>query len=230
MKEKQFLFSRDEIVPCVMTGLKYYDRAKACRDTWLQDFEKYYIFGDTPDASVPITSIKGAGEDWHSHRAKRFMGLAIAYNENPNTEWFFCLSCDNFVFNKNLRNFLNNIENLRGTPAYVGGHSGSYERLAGLVYASGGAGYLLSRKAIPVLTNNLGLCLTLSEAEDVTVGAMMRIAGVPYYQADGFHGCNPTDLKHECKLCEELAHPPLTFHYMKESDIRKLDGEERETR
>jgi len=228
MQKDQFVFKKEEVIPCVMTGLKYYPRAKACRETWLKDYEKFYIFSDTPDDAVPITSIPGAGEDWHSHRAKRFFGLKKAFEENPDTRWFFCLSCDNYVFSQNFRPLLDKmIAELPNYPAYLGGDLLRYERLANVEYVSGGAGYLINREAAQILLRNVGLCMTLTESEDVTVGVMMKIAGASSFCIEGFYGCNPMDKNNHCKIhsLENVSKNPITFHYVTEQDIRNIhDG------
>jgi len=224
MSEK--LFPESLVVPCLMSGKKYYDRARACRETWLSDFEKFYIFSETPDDSVPITPIRNAGEDWHSHRAKRYLGLVHALNTSPNAQWFLCVACDNFVFRDGLKSLMEKLENVTD-PVYIGGHTGNYREFLNVPFASGGGGYLINRKAAILLVQDLRLCLTLTETEDVTTAIIFRVLGVPYYQYPGFHGCNPE--KRECCTVEDpFAQSTITYHYMQEEDIRRLWSETQE--
>lgn len=214
-----FLFKKEDVVPCLMSGLKYYSRAKACTETWLRDYEKFYIFGDTPDDSVPITSIPGSGEDWHSHKAKRYKGMEIALRECPDTKWFFYIACDNFIFNKTLKAFLDYIEGqVEPGPAYVGGHTCNNEKWG--PYFSGGGGYLLNREAAQILCNDVEKCINLTESEDITTGVLMRENGVKWYYSDLFIGCNPLHGE-DCHSVKTLK-GAISFHWLSEPQIRHL--------
>jgi len=214
-----YLFKKETLVPCLMSGLKYYPRAKACRETWLRDYEKFYIFGDTPDESVPITSIPGSGEDWNSHRAKRYKGMELALRECPDTRWFFYVACDNFIFNNTLRAFVDYLDaNVSPGPAYVGGHVCHNSEHG--PYFSGGGGYLLNREAAEILCQDVDKCINLTESEDITTGKLMRELGAGCYSSDLFFGCNPlhSDSCHDIRTIRNA----VSFHWLSEEQIRYL--------
>ena len=113
-------------------------------------------------------------------------------------------------------------------------------RLNGLLYASGGAGYLLSVEAARLL----GRCTIVPypQYEDASVGQCMVTHGVPLLDTHGFFPHNPdqmmlwaindniySTLSYHVRLerTDFFSSPRLTWHYMDVNWLRYLTGAQR---
>ena len=149
----------------VFTGVDYYHRAKAIKETWGSYFENIFYHGFTPDSSLPITQVPITGphtEDYQSALYKEILGLKQMFDECSNVEWYFSCGCDTYAHPRNLVETLSRFPS--DQPLLIGGHCGEIRRRnhlrnvkrpsllnylryfpSRLRYPSGGAGFALSR-------------------------------------------------------------------------------------
>lgn len=177
----------------MITGSVFYERAKVCLDTWLSIFDAFQIHSYTPCDFLQITHA-GTREGIGSCFDKRFDGLKTA----PDADWYFCCSCDNYVWAENLRAALMGLPTDR--PVIVGypGYTFAMPDKSLIPFPSGGAGYCLNRMARWILTARMpglraewGLISNGQFIEDVFIGWASAKLGFEIIENKALHPSNP---------------------------------------
>ena len=93
----------------VVTSSNLVDRYTACKNTWINDFSKVYLFGGNGgDAS--LIPIKEAGENYNSHFLKQQLGLKYMFEDDDSLDWYCVTSCDAILFRNSTENELKNYD------------------------------------------------------------------------------------------------------------------------
>jgi hypothetical protein len=151
-----------------LSGWKHYDRRRQCRDTWMHDaqelgVEAFFLMG-CPTANQPEligahTLILPCPDDYNSlpQRTMWFCRWALA-----RSNWDYLFKCDDDTYISVPRLALYDTAG----RDYIGN-----EWKPRVGYASGGAGYFLSRKAAQVVADRLTMP---TGAEDLEVGRLLQ--------------------------------------------------------
>jgi hypothetical protein len=171
-----------KIVIGALSGLQHDARRRRCRETWLADSRRLgvnavFLIGAKEYTSSPFCLgdllLLPCPNDYPSlpQRTRWFCRWALEQNE-----WDYLFKCDDdtYVSIERLKEY-----DFNGRD-YIGG-----EWTAGVGYASGGAGYFLSRRAAGIVAETLTAELG---DEDVLVGRAMEAAGIKFYSDDRFVG------------------------------------------
>jgi hypothetical protein len=219
----------------------YHTRATAMRDTWLSRVTHKYFLSATPYSWLPVTVIKGAGEDKISNMKKIFYGLQIVYNQQKNSsnphKWYYLAGCDTFV---NVPHVLKRLDSYDYTkPFLVGGHTGlaacpdSNGGKYQIEFPSGGAGFFISSKLleliIPYLTdyveniwpNRMRECDVCS---DVALTCLIHKLGIRLTKIPGFWAHNPDNtIRFDGRAKLHMDPEPNNFHYVSNDEMYDLD-------
>ena len=176
---------RPKILIGALSGWKYHERRHRCIDTWMSDadaagIESVFLLG-CPTATAP----EGLGrhylalpcpDDYPSlpQRTLWFTRWALARDD-----WDYLFKCDDDTYISIPR--LLAYDTARPGPRVLGAPPGAPDYIGaewkpGVAYASGGAGYWLSRKAAAIIAEKL---TAATGAEDLLVGQVLRGAGIP---------------------------------------------------
>lgn len=163
----------------VMTGPKNIDsKARHVKATWGHRCNKLIFMSseavqDLPAIALPVQ--EGRDSLW----AKTKEAFKYIYKHHMNdAEWFMKADDDTFLIVENLRHFLS--DKISENPVYYGRRFKPYVRQG---YMSGGAGYVLSHKAVKLLVekgvDDSSVCRSDGGgAEDLELGQCMQKLGV----------------------------------------------------
>ena len=148
-------------------------RAKYVKQTWGKRCDKLLFFSDTVDTQLETIDLK-VGRGRGGLRNKTVMALDLLYKEYVHDyDWFMKADDDTFVIVENLRYLLS--EHSPSDPVWFGHR---FKRVVSQGYLSGGAGYVLSRKALQKFGTRPTDCISIRGAEDVELGRCMQKLGV----------------------------------------------------
>ena len=186
-------------------------KATAVKNTWAKRCDKHVFFSSFANDSFPTIGL-GVPEGRNHLIGKSVQAFRYCYdNYGTDYDWFLKADDDTYVIVENLRFFLahNNPDDM----IYFG-HK--FKVLVRQGYFSGGAGYVISRKALEVLVtrglSNPFLCRQDGSDEDVEIGRCMERLGVQagdtldWYDRETFHPFLP--IQHL-----EGTHPKWLFDY-----------------
>jgi SAM-dependent methyltransferase len=153
-----------------LSGLDMHQRRATCRATWVADAKRLgvdvvFLVGGGGSLTEPIRVddilLLPCPDGYPSlpQRTRWFCRWALG-----RSDWDYLLKCDDDTFVAVERLLALNLDGIDYTGQSPGGP-----------YASGGAGYLLSRKAAQVVANDL---TDATGSEDVLVGEVLRTAGI----------------------------------------------------
>lgn len=200
----------------VITTAKYHDtRVRAILNTWAKDLQSnIYFFTDGPGTYPQLVNLR-VSSDYHSASLKTVLALihAWTYLGGQQSEWVMISDDDTFIYTDRLYAFAKDQQPNEGLC--FGNKLKLYPDLPDLNYPSGGAGYLVSHRALAMLQSHLHQC-RLYPFSDVTIGTCLQAAGVPIIDVSGFHSQPPEYYfqPHTPELPESIRHA-LTFHYIK---------------
>lgn len=191
-----------QVVIGVLTAKDYESRREACRDTWAgnlpSNVELVFLLGD-PTANLPYrkgdTLYCPCPDDYPSlpQKTRWFCLWALA---NHNVNYLFKCDDDTYLAIDRL---------LESLPAqdYVG-----YD-IQG--YASGGAGYLLSRQAALLIAAHMQ---HKSGPEDLIAGKLLKEAGISFSPDARYHAWN--------NRCPRPDNDAISCHYVKPENMRRI--------
>ena len=180
------------------------------------------------DALHQYSTIEAANENEFAFTKAAF---SLALHDYPFVEWVAKFDDDTYVYSREL------IRQVRSMPAsaHYLGYPMKPNPDASFTYASGGAGYVLSRKAASVLHS-----CTPSDPryEDLAVGLCMQQASTPLIDLVGLHpnhpfqmllwnrhGNHPSDRARRMEPVEGFMNP-LSYHYVPPEDILRMHSPE----
>lgn len=163
------------------SGQQYGARREGCRLSWLQDQTPHVeaIFGMsrengyTPQHPDEVTLECHDSYNFLPERTRALCGFALGLSA-----WDYLLKCDDdtYVQIPRLQEF---VDSLPPETHYVGNECWNPPRQ----YASGGAGYLLSRKAAEIVANHL---TPPAGYEDLLVGRLLARHHIPFVVSPRF--------------------------------------------
>lgn len=164
-------------------------RCSAVIQTWGQDMDRI-LFASDHDS--PPNFYK-ASEDSSYYSAEEKMTNGLLYFEDEEFDWLFICDDDTFCNVKNIRAFIDGLDKDR-LGCY--GHTDrTYRERPDLLYASGGAGFVISKKThgaiCKVIMSN---DLPAVGWSDVRFGLYCEIAGVEMIDSDLFKWDTPVSL------------------------------------
>ena len=148
-------------------------KATAVKDTWAKRCNKYLFFTNVTKPSFPIVNLNlTEGRDHLT--AKTVSAFKYCYeNYGHQFDWFLKADDDTYVIVENLRFFLSH-----HNPAQLVYFGHKFKLWVKQGYFSGGAGYVISRRAMNVLVNrglnNPLMCRQDGFDEDVDIGKCME--------------------------------------------------------
>jgi len=247
LAEEQALQLRKVRLLCLVVTIpkSHNTRAQTIMDTWGKrcTYIHFITTHDGSNSSLPL--IFSPAEETYMHLwAKTKYGMQYAYDQyNDKVDWVLKVDDDTYVIVENLITFLEMKD--PEEASYFGCHM---KMTVAQGYMSGGAGYLLSRKAVEMLATqgltNSSICSQSQDGyEDVEIGNCMQGLGIkPGNSRDPqgeerFLPQSPVDilnLKNDSWLFSYMAKAPqlgmqccsslaITFHYVPPELMRTLE-------
>ncbi|GAV08328.1 hypothetical protein RvY_18040 [Ramazzottius varieornatus] len=162
----------------IMTQPGNFERALSVKHTWLKRCDGYVFVSSEANDSLPaVDACVGEGRDilW----GKTKFGFRYAYDLVDKYDWFLKADDDTYVIMENLKLLVADYSPKE--PLYFGHH---FKMNAPEGYMSGGAGYLLSQKALRSFVEeglNRSLCkVDNSGAEDAEMGICLHHLNVTF--------------------------------------------------
>jgi hypothetical protein len=164
-----------KIIVGALSAIPYTDRRERCRKTWVPKVEEFghqvvFLCGGLPDDRDRVLNL-GVPDDYPSLPQKTFAFCQWALRDQS---WDFLFKCDDDTYICAER-FHELAKALKGHD-YIGA-----EWKPGVGYASGGAGYFLSRRAAKAVVGRMS---ATRGSEDVEVGRAMAKAEIPFHIDD----------------------------------------------
>lgn len=208
-------------------------RAVHVRETWGKRCDKTLYFSSKSNASFPAIGLN-VSEGRQHLTAKSHLAFRYIYKHYFDTfDWFLKADDNTYVIVENLKYFLSSKDT--NAPTFFGHH---FMSIIEGGYASGGAGYVLSKQALKRLaidgTDDV-ICRQDGGAEDVEIGKCLHNLGVTigdsydFYGKSVFHCFDPAShllgnypswyLKFDAagahKGKKHMSKDAVSFHYVK---------------
>lgn len=198
------------------------ERLDMAQRTWFKSTSpalQLATFGSAPGVTFPDASPRAD--------ANTRLAFVAALSTFPSAKYFAKFDDDAYVYTKRL---LQTIEAVNQShPMYWGYPLNSY----GITFASGGAGYILNRAAVQLLSS----CRQdLSDYEDAALAQCLESRGVSLTPQPGLHphnpwqmlkwdlGEHPSDHVYRKEPVEGYLHP-LSYHYMSPEEMLRMHDE-----
>ena len=171
------LFTRTPVLVWVMTSPQNLDKkAVHVRNTWGKRVNKLLFMSSAWNASFPAVGLN-VSEGREHLTAKTMQAFRYVYDHHFNdADWFMKADDDTYVIAENMRYMLSDYDPRE--PIYFG-HI--FKVIVKQGYASGGAGYILSKEALRRLGvhgRNSSLCRQDGGSEDAEMGHCLMRLGV----------------------------------------------------
>lgn len=220
-----------------ITCEKYHDtRVKKIRETWGQSQDVLFLSDmNIGDDIVGYDYLKRGYENiW-----LKYSEFLKNHNDDFTHDWYFFTDDDTFVNVPNIEKLLEKYDvnssicighvgklNPNGTDMDGNQTGFPLHTIIGnnvylpLTYVSGGAGFILSRKAMQSICKYIKLERNIpgSYNSDVTFGFWARNAGINIIDIKGFWWTNPTELKHN----DVIFNYSYTYHYVNETMMEEM--------
>ncbi|KAH7089466.1 hypothetical protein FB567DRAFT_301726 [Paraphoma chrysanthemicola] len=163
---------------------------------------------------------------WKLDRFKFMPMVNKALLHRPTAKWFVFIEADTYLQWQNLLKYLAKFDSDQNY--YIGKQMWIGE----VLFAHGGSGFVLSAAAMRTVTNhwrprmiNYDKYTAENWAGDMVLGKVLRDAGVQLFWAfPHFQGDPVSSLDHSVTKIDRRpwCYAPITYHHMRETDIRKL--------
>ena len=231
------------IVYGVLTGRPFHrTRVRALQDGWARHIANASIvfYSDADDPAVPTVRLTPPANErllqlgaW-----RNFPGLMHLHDHYPDKEWFFFVDDDTFVFPRNFEALVSRLDARK--PHYLGLYHTPRADLewkeVHLAYASGGAGYVLSRPLLERARAHMDECHKkyVGWAGDIRVGKCLLDVGAAVEGQPGMHHEPPAHYTwsdqattHVGASATALRQPPVTFHHLSAEQFDWLEAAHR---
>lgn len=197
------------------------------------EFEVYKNLRKNGRAGLETTKHHGSGPtgsldnpSWKLDKFKFLPMVDRALKHRPDAKWFVFMEADTYLMWTNLLEYLSKIDASR--ELYIGKHM----FIGDVLFAHGGSGFVLSAPAMRKVVQHWRSYLAEYEsytvgtwAGDMVLGKVLKDVGIPLFWAfPHFQGDPVSSLDHNVSKLERQpwCYPPITYHHMREEDIRKL--------
>ncbi|CAM9142675.1 unnamed protein product, partial [Chrysoparadoxa australica] len=181
-----------KILCLIYTYHKKHYKVKVIRGTWASRCNGMLVFSDQDDNTIPTHKInhEGAEEYQNIWQKIRAIWKHVHHWYRDDYEWFLVAGDDTYFLMENLRKYLLSKEITAASegllPMYLGRRMKQDD---GIRFNAGGPGYILNRKALAVLIQNMDDARCQPHAsvswEDVQVAKCLALSGVlPYDTRD----------------------------------------------
>lgn len=195
-----------KILFVILHGLKNKSRYFTIKNTWGKDVDLLF-YSDYEDLEKNIIKVSNR-TDYHSNEEKHINILKFLENNHKNYDWFFFCDDDTFV---NTKKLIDNLENF-DSRCVNGSVINCWPKDFTLNYCSGGAGYLIHRSLLDIISKNIRVLN--SGYSDVTLGLFLRDNNIKSINYDWFNTQAPNFYGYDFSV----AHNYITFHYIKTED------------
>ncbi|CAG7820320.1 unnamed protein product [Allacma fusca] len=179
--ESQILGQKVRILCLVLTGPKNIIKVRSVKDTWGRRCNKLLFVSSEVgnDTSLGIVALQNVSEGRNFLWAKTKQSFRYVWDNHMNdADWFMKADDDTYVVLDNLRHFLKDYDTHQ--PIYFGC---KFNPDKTKLYASGGAGYVLSKESVrrfieEALPNKKNCSAVPGGSEDLEMGKCLRNVGV----------------------------------------------------
>ncbi|XP_070208774.1 glycoprotein-N-acetylgalactosamine 3-beta-galactosyltransferase 1-like [Littorina saxatilis] len=237
------LAKKVRVLVWVMTGPQNLDKkAVHVRNTWGKRVNKLLFMSSQWNSTFPTIGLN-VSEGREHLTAKTMQAFRYVYEKHfDEADWFMKADDDTYLIAENLRYMLSSYDT--NQPVYFGHIFKVIVKPDG--YASGGAGYILSKEALRRLAtqgHNTSMCRQDGGAEDVEVGKCMTRMGIKILPSvdrlgrSRFHCFGPEthlqggypkwylsyDANGAKKGLDNISDYPITFHYINTAKMYALE-------
>jgi len=214
-----------KILYVLLHGSMMPERHRNVMETWGKDV-KILFYSDHSDENNRIYKVSDR-TDYHSNEDKHVGAWKLIAKKKlyKKFDWFFFCDDDTFVNTNLLESKITDFD-----PKKITGHllRGTWPFDKSLNYCSGGAGYLVHKSNVEVISKNIELLNT--GYSDVTLGIFCRERGIDFNHDDRFNPNDETGKIREGTITSDTRYnnikdPSLFFshHYIKEfNQMNKL--------
>jgi len=189
----------------MLHGQCYKNRVENILNTWGK-YINHIFYADYEDKETKVIQVSKR-TDYSSNEEKHVNVIKYLMSSNIyNFDWYFFCDDDTFV---NVNNFFKFIEKCDTNCVYGSVLHGTWSPDTTLTYCSGGAGYLVHKTILKIISENIETYR--ASHSDVTFGLTCRGLNIPVQNSDFFHSQDPDF--HSLpwsSICENI-----TFHYIK---------------
>ncbi|CAL1538113.1 unnamed protein product [Lymnaea stagnalis] len=238
------LYRKVRVACWILTSPQNLDKkAIHVKNTWTKRCHIVVFMSSVQNDSFPTIGFN-TSEGRHHLTAKTFQAFKYLYeNHLKDADWFLKADDDTYVIMENLRYFLSNED--PNLPLYFGR---TFVPMVKQGYASGGAGYVISREALRRFgeggIKNKTICKRDGGYEDVEFGKCMESLGVPLKNTSDalnrprFHCYNPEayihltfdrasmriyDLEKDRGGMENISDYAISFHYISSHRMYEME-------
>jgi hypothetical protein len=189
----------------MLHGQCYKNRVENVLNTWGKNIN-HIFYADYEDKETKVIQVSKR-TDYSSNEEKHVNVIKYLMSSNIyDFDWYFFCDDDTFV---NVNNFFKFIEKCDTNCVYGSVLHGLWPQDTTLSYCSGGAGYLVHKTILKIISENIETYR--ASHSDVTFGLTCRGLNIPVQNSDFFHSQDPDF--HSLpwsSICENI-----TFHYIK---------------
>jgi|688.fasta_scaffold27265_5 hypothetical protein len=201
----------EKIIYFIMTSHKFKHRQKNVLETWGADVDLYF-YSDTEDSENKTIKVTDKSDYW-SLEEKHINIFKYLENNFLDEEWFFFCDDDTFVNTKKMNEFLSSCEK----DCVYGYLINCWPVMKDLFYHSGGAGVLIHRKMLNILSKNIEHKNT--RFADVTLSLNLIDNKIKLLNDSKFHSEPPSYYN----IPNDEIKENITFHHIdKFEDMKNL--------
>ena len=164
----------------------------------------FLFYSDCDNEDKKIVKVSD-NSSYSSNEPKHINVIKYLVEHDYQYEWFFFCDDDTFVNTKNLENNLDLFDKDKINGSVL---KDTWLQDRSLVYCSGGAGYLIHKTLLPIISKTIKLG---SGYSDVSLGICAKELNIGLINHDEFKSQPPDFYKVEKTLIKDI----YTFHYIK---------------
>jgi hypothetical protein len=196
-----------KILVSILHGSMFPSRYDNVIKTWGKDID-HIFYSDHEDLEKNIIRVSEKTH-YHSNEEKHINALKYVNDNKPDYDWFFFCDDDTFV---NVNNLIEYTKTANDAMVHGSVLKKTWPSDLNLVYCSGGAGYLISKKILSEVCKKIDV--TNIGYSDVTLGYKLRDLGILSVDDFRFKSQNPSFYNLKINECCDY----ITFHYIKHFD------------